>query len=161
MNKTLKYSLIGLGVVTALGLGYGIYNRATKPSGDNRNGDTGTGGGLFGGDTGGATSSVIGKSVSILPSEQYVNVRTSAKIDNFPPDNVLTRLWMNASEMPTKWSIMGVGTFFDDNVAIGSKPIGKIISTSQGTDGYTWYKISLAENEGLTGYVREDAVKLG
>jgi len=162
MNKTLKYALIGLGAVTLIGAVYAIYKRATKTQ-DNRGSQNGNGlgGGIFGGGSGGSSTSVIGKSVYILPSERYTNVRTSAKIDNIPPDNILARYWKNADDIPSKWNILYADMAFDKNIAIGEAPIGKIISTSEEGDG-TWYKVVLVPGmSGTNGYVREDAVKLG
>lgn len=90
------------------------------------------------------TKGVIGKNVRTHPTLGYTNVRSSAAVDD-------------------GWA----GTWFGYRVTDGnwigearSNPIGTVISSLTGDDGFTWYKIKLTKSLGgkTQGYVREDAV---
>lgn len=94
--------------------------------------------------TGGSTS-LIGKTVS-LTKEGYVNVRSSAEVDNKNYCNELT----------------GIGYDCTDN-KIGkstSNPVGTIAKTVTGADSMIWYHLNLSSpiNGKSKGWVREDAV---
>jgi hypothetical protein len=87
--------------------------------------------------TGGYT--IIGKTV-VAGKEGYVNVRTSPEVDN---------------ESVWSWD-------FENNLLgkVTDNPIGTILKSLKGNDGYIWYEVQLNKTiDGKSsGYVREDAV---
>jgi len=128
--KTKKYLIIGgvAAVVVALA-GFGVHkfiknrkNRTTSGKQKERE-----------------EQKLIGKKVH-YGSEGYVNVRSSAKVDN------------------ENWTSMD----FSHNLLTQaeSNPVGTILERLKGEDGYYWYKIKLTKPVGgkTEGYVREDAV---
>jgi hypothetical protein len=86
----------------------------------------------------------IGKEVRTEPTLGYTNVRTSPEVD----DGALGT-WFGYR--PTEGNFLGKVT---------TNPVGKIISSLTGNDGYFWYKINLTKAiDGKTvGFVRQDAV---
>ena len=128
--KTKKYLIIGgvAAVVVALA-GFGVHkfiknrkNRTTSGKQKERE-----------------EQKLIGKKVH-YGSEGYVNVRSSAKVDN------------------ENWTSMD----YSHNLLTQaeSNPVGTILERLKGEDGYYWYKIKLTKPVGgkTEGYVREDAV---
>ena len=128
--KTKKYLIIGgvATVVVALA-GFGVHkfiknrkNRTTSGKQKERE-----------------EQKLIGKKVH-YGSEGYVNIRSSAKVDN------------------ENWTSMD----FSHNLLTQaeSNPVGTILERLKGEDGYYWYKIKLTKPVGgkTESYVREDAV---
>jgi len=128
--KTKKYLIIGgvAAVVVALA-GFGVHkfiknrkNRTTSGKQKERE-----------------EQKLIGKKVH-YGSEGYVNVRSSAKVDN------------------ENWTSMD----YSHNLLTQaeSNPVGTILERLKGEDGYYWYRIKLTKPVGgkTEGYVREDAV---
>jgi hypothetical protein len=90
------------------------------------------------------TANLIGKKVSISDLG-YTNVRSTASID----DGYIG-----------SWFGLRVG----GNVIgeVSTNPVGTILDTKSGDDGFIWYKIKLNKSiDGISdGWVREDAVNL-
>ena len=128
--KTKKYLIIGGVATVVLALaGFGVHkfiknrkNRTTSGKQKERE-----------------EQKLIGKKVH-YGSEGYVNVRSSAKVDN------------------ENWTTMA----FSHNLLTQaeSNPVGTILERLKGEDGYYWYRIKLTKTVGgkAEGYVREDAV---
>ena len=146
MKVDKKYIWIGGGLLAATAT-FLIVRRFMKPTSlvdqvkkqqqVSKGKETATGGG-----------SIIGKKVNVLPTEKFVNVRSTMEIDNTRYCNEFTGLGLDCTHnILTKSS---------------DSPVGTILSSSEGSDGYLWYKIKLTNPVSGTsqGYVREDAVKI-
>jgi hypothetical protein len=129
---TKKQIYIASGVVVAGVATYMIYqainSRIKKDKNVNEGKETEHGGGTL-----------VGKTVNYLPSNNFVNVRTSPKVDS----------WGGGD-----WGTNLLGK-------VTTNPVGKIKSQTL-VDSYFWYEISLNTpiKGQLIGYVREDAVKV-
>lgn len=82
---------------------------------------------------------LVGKNV--YPSSQYgyTYVRETPEIDD----------WIDATPWKANWFKKAT-----------EKPFATVLYTTEGSDGYTWYKVKLktAEDGKTEGFVREDAV---
>lgn len=90
------------------------------------------------------TKGDIGKNVRTHPTLGYTNVRSTPNVD----DGALGT-WFGVR--------LTDGNFLGK---VSSNPVGKVISSLTGNDGFFWYKLTLAKpiNGKTTGYVRQDAV---